>query len=101
MHARLLWPYDMMCMQNIPKTTFFMFGFFPIAYPLSFFPWFSAIDLLEKCLDLDTDQRITAEQALAHPYLSQFYDPKDEPTSEPYDETFESLDLTVDEWKGT
>ena len=30
-----------------------------------------AIDLLEKMLEIDPDKRITAEQTLAHPYLSQ------------------------------
>lgn len=34
-----------------------------------------AIDLLEKMLELDADKRITAEQALAHPYLEKFADP--------------------------
>jgi len=58
-----------------------------------------AIDLLEKMLEVDADRRITAEQALAHQYLSQYADPTDEPTSAPYDQTFEDLDLPVDQWK--
>lgn len=37
-----------------------------------------AVDLLEKMLNLDTDLRITAEQALAHPYLATYADPDDE-----------------------
>lgn len=58
-----------------------------------------AIDLLEKMLELDTDKRITAEQTLAHPYLAQYADPSDEPDSQPYDQTFEDYDLSVQEWK--
>ena len=37
-----------------------------------------AVDLLEKMLDLDSDKRLTAEQALAHPYLATYADPEDE-----------------------
>ncbi len=58
-----------------------------------------AIDLLEKALELDSDKRITAEQALAHPYLAQYADPSDEPTSATYDQTFEDYDYSVEQWK--
>jgi len=58
-----------------------------------------AIDLLEKMLELDADKRITAEQILAHPYLAQYADPSDEPSSPPYDQSFEDYDLTVQQWK--
>lgn len=51
-------------------------------------------------LDLDADTRITATEALAHPYLSQYADPTDEPTAEPYDQSFEDMELTIPEWKG-
>ncbi|KAL4227017.1 Mitogen-activated protein kinase 14 [Mactra antiquata] len=58
-----------------------------------------AIDLLERMLDLDADTRITAEQALAHPYLKQYADPSDEPTADKYDQSFEDLDLSIPEWR--
>lgn len=60
----------------------------------------TAIDLLEKMLELDADKRINAEEALAHAYLTQYADPSDEPTSPPYDQSFEDMDLSVEEWKG-
>ena len=58
-----------------------------------------AIDLLEKMLALDADRRPTAEQALTHPYLSAYADPTDEPTAEPYDDSFEERDLSLEEWR--
>uniref|UniRef100_A0A668TDQ2 mitogen-activated protein kinase n=1 Tax=Oreochromis aureus TaxID=47969 RepID=A0A668TDQ2_OREAU len=60
-----------------------------------------AVDLLERMLVLDTDKRITAAEALAHPYFAQYHDPDDEPEAEPYDQSFESRELQIDEWKRT
>uniref|UniRef100_A0A8C5HZL3 mitogen-activated protein kinase n=1 Tax=Gouania willdenowi TaxID=441366 RepID=A0A8C5HZL3_GOUWI len=59
----------------------------------------TAVDLLEKMLVLDTDKRITASEALAHPYFAQYHDPDDEPEAEPYDQSFESRELEIEEWK--
>ncbi|CDW56385.1 Pkinase domain containing protein [Trichuris trichiura] len=59
----------------------------------------NAIDLLRRMLVLDPDQRINATDALAHPYLSQFHDPDDEPVCEPIDFMFEKLELSLNEWK--
>lgn len=52
-------------------------------------------------LVLDTDKRITAAEALAHSYFSQYHDPDDEPEAEPYDQSFESRELEIEEWKRT
>lgn len=60
---------------------------------------FQAVDLLEKMLVLDTDKRITASKALAHPYFAQYHDPDDEPEADPYDQSFESRELEIEEWK--
>ncbi|MEE6492887.1 hypothetical protein FKM82_016661 [Ascaphus truei] len=59
----------------------------------------SAVDLLEKMLVLDTDKRITAAEALAHAYFAQYHDPDDEPVADPYDQSFESRELDIEEWK--
>lgn len=67
----------------------------------SFLFYFKAIDLLKRMLILDSDKRITASEALAHPYFEQYHDPEDEPEAEPYDESTENKERTIDEWKGT
>lgn len=41
-----------------------------------------ALDLLDKMLTFNPEKRILVEQALAHPYLEQYYDPADEPIAE-------------------
>lgn len=38
----------------------------------------SALDLLDRMLTFNPIKRITVEEALAHPYLEQYYDPSDE-----------------------
>ncbi|XP_064597811.1 mitogen-activated protein kinase 1-like [Liolophura sinensis] len=48
-----------------------------------------SLDLLEKMLTFNPHKRITVEEALAHPYLEEYYDPTDEPViEEPF--TFET-----------
>ncbi|KAL6454652.1 FUS3 Mitogen-activated protein kinase FUS3 [Candida maltosa Xu316] len=42
-----------------------------------------AIDLLDKLLVFDPSKRISAEEALAHPYLKTYHDPSDEPVTVP------------------
>lgn len=59
-----------------------------------------AIDLLGLMLELDSEKRITAEQALAHAYLASYADPTDEPVSAPYDQSIEVMNLPVEKWRG-
>lgn len=59
----------------------------------------AAINILEKMLDLDQDNRPSAAQALAHPYFAQFHDPEDEPVAEIFDDEFEKMDLQLNDWK--
>lgn len=40
-----------------------------------------ALDLLDKMLTFNPNRRIVVEDALAHPYLEQYYDPADEVSS--------------------
>uniref|UniRef100_A0A8C9RVP0 Mitogen-activated protein kinase n=1 Tax=Scleropages formosus TaxID=113540 RepID=A0A8C9RVP0_SCLFO len=41
-----------------------------------------ALSLLDRMLTFNPYKRITVEEALAHPYLEQYYDPTDEPVAE-------------------
>eukprot|EP01064_Diplonema_japonicum_P034182 TRINITY_DN7000_c1_g2_i1.p1 TRINITY_DN7000_c1_g2~~TRINITY_DN7000_c1_g2_i1.p1 ORF type:complete len:445 (+),score=97.99 TRINITY_DN7000_c1_g2_i1:38-1336(+) len=58
----------------------------------------NALDLIEKMLCFNPVQRITAEQALSHPYLAQLHDPSDEPVcSKTFHWEKDSSDLTAGE----
>ncbi|KAJ8369947.1 hypothetical protein SKAU_G00099750 [Synaphobranchus kaupii] len=59
----------------------------------------NAVELLESMLVLDPEERMTAKEGLSHPYLSEFHEPESEPDSQPYDDSFESMELAVGEWK--
>lgn len=61
-----------------------------------------AVDLLKKMLVFDPQQRITIDQALAHPYMERLHLAEDEPTGEPvqdFDFDFELYSLKIDEYK--
>ncbi|XP_062490220.1 mitogen-activated protein kinase 12 isoform X2 [Pezoporus occidentalis] len=58
-----------------------------------------AVNLLEKMLVLDAEKRITAAEALMHPYFEPIHDPEEEIEAEKYDDTFDNMDLPLDEWK--
>lgn len=54
----------------------------------------AALDLLDKMLVFNPHQRITIDEALAHPYLKQLHNPKTEPNSKAkFDFDFEKCDL--------
>ncbi|XP_072886572.1 mitogen-activated protein kinase 12-like [Hemitrygon akajei] len=59
----------------------------------------SALDLLEKMLVLDADKRLSAAEALSHPYFEPFRDPEDETKSEPFDDSLDQMTLSTDMWK--
>uniref|UniRef100_A0A8C4NPN6 mitogen-activated protein kinase n=1 Tax=Dicentrarchus labrax TaxID=13489 RepID=A0A8C4NPN6_DICLA len=65
------------------------------------FPRASAkgIDLLEKMLVLDGDERPTAELALEHPYFDSLREPDDFPEPATYDDSHDNATLSLDEWK--
>ena len=57
------------------------------------------VDLIDKMLQLDPSDRISVEDALAHPCMATFHDSDDEPEGSHFDEEYESEDYSIDEWK--
>uniref|UniRef100_A0A8C6ZT57 mitogen-activated protein kinase n=1 Tax=Nothoprocta perdicaria TaxID=30464 RepID=A0A8C6ZT57_NOTPE len=57
------------------------------------------VNLLEKMLVLDAEKRVTAAEALLHPYFEPIHDLEEEIEAEKYDDTFDNMDLPLDEWK--
>uniref|UniRef100_A0AAQ4S1T7 Mitogen-activated protein kinase n=1 Tax=Gasterosteus aculeatus aculeatus TaxID=481459 RepID=A0AAQ4S1T7_GASAC len=59
-----------------------------------------SLDLLGRMLTFNPVKRISVEEALAHPYLEQYYDPSDEPVAEePFTFSMELDDLPKEKLK--
>ena len=59
-----------------------------------------AIDLLEKMLVWDPHVRVSASEALSHPYLSGYHDPDDEPDADfLFDWSLIDVQRSVQDWK--
>lgn len=51
-------------------------------------------------LVFDPQKRITATEALEHPYLGPYHDPDDEPMAESvFDWSFTEADLSLEQWR--
>ncbi|UJR33746.1 hypothetical protein I4U23_021173 [Adineta vaga] len=57
------------------------------------------VDLLRRLLSFDHRQRPSAEEALAHPFLSEYHDPMDEPSRGQIIDEHQNAEYSVDEWK--
>ncbi|KAJ5549354.1 mitogen-activated protein kinase Hog1 [Penicillium frequentans] len=59
-----------------------------------------ALDILERMLSFDVDERISAEVALSHPYVATYHDPTDEPVVDsPFDWRFDNAEVNIEAWK--
>jgi len=59
-----------------------------------------ALNMLDDLLIFNPNRRVTIEQALKHPYLTQYYDPTDEPVaSQPFTFDMELGDLPLSQLK--
>uniref|UniRef100_A0A8C4ZXW7 mitogen-activated protein kinase n=1 Tax=Gadus morhua TaxID=8049 RepID=A0A8C4ZXW7_GADMO len=58
-----------------------------------------AVGMLERMLLLDPEARVSAAEALATPFVSEFREPEEETEALPYDHSMDNTDLPVDQWK--
>uniref|UniRef100_A0A4W5RF70 mitogen-activated protein kinase n=1 Tax=Hucho hucho TaxID=62062 RepID=A0A4W5RF70_9TELE len=58
-----------------------------------------AVTVIERMLLLDPESRVTAAQALALPYFSEFREPEEETEAQPYDHSVDNSNLPLEQWK--
>jgi len=54
-----------------------------------------AVDLVEKMLKIDPDERISVDDAIKHPFFGNLRDPENEPTARPFVDNSEGLNLSI------
>ncbi|XP_058453483.1 stress-activated protein kinase JNK-like [Malaya genurostris] len=61
----------------------------------------NARDILQRMLAIDPLERISVQDALAHPYVNVWFqeDEVNRPAPAPYDHAFDEQELTIDQWK--
>lgn len=64
--------------ENVVREIYFMFKIYSFSQRKALYHSTAALDLLGRMLTFNPIKRISVEEALAHPYLEQYYDPTDE-----------------------
>ncbi|KAL0968482.1 hypothetical protein UPYG_G00267420 [Umbra pygmaea] len=57
------------------------------------------VSVIERMLLLDPERRVTAAEALALPYFSEFREPEEETEAQLYDHSVDNSDLSLEQWK--
>lgn len=59
----------------------------------------AAVCVLERMLLLDPERRVSASEALAMPFFSEFREPEEETEAQSYDHSMDNTDLPLEQWK--